>query len=240
MLALLTGSLRQWGMEQWAGRRLSEPGSGKNKNKIVCLTRGNGHLDAIILVASGAAWDVESLATATSHSLPETPWLLGGLAVLWACLLLTVAGLKSDTWFLMLIGGIGMIQNMYASAARRPPSAVNMKLSPYSKRPSIVGLSFDWPFDEENSNEDTQDTTDKWKEQLGYQDVPGVRGAIRELEKLFPKAGVALMQEFFPALVKYESERYRTKGEKRFWKKAFREFGMPVAPKASAGLQSTP
>ena len=61
--------------------------------------------------------------------------------------------------------------------------------------------------------------------------VPLVRGAIRELENTLPKAGVALMQEFFPALDKYEPERYRTNAEKKFWKKAFRESGMPAPSK---------
>jgi len=50
--------------------------------------------------------------------------------------------------------------------------------------------------------------------------VPGVRGAIRELEKVYPKVGFALMLEFFPAILKYEPERYRTNAEKKFWKKA--------------------
>ena len=45
--------------------------------------------------------------------------------------------------------------------------------------------------------------------------------AIQELEKAYPKAGFALMLEFFPALLKYEPERYRTNSEKKFWKKAY-------------------
>lgn len=66
---------------------------------------------------------------------------------------------------------------------------------------------------------------------LRYQMVLEVRSVIRELKKTFLKAGVALMQAFFLALNKYESERYRTNAEKKFWKKAFREFGMPVPSK---------
>ena len=50
--------------------------------------------------------------------------------------------------------------------------------------------------------------------------MPGVGGAIRELEKVYPKAGFALMVEFFSAVLKYEPERYRTNAEKKFWKKA--------------------
>ena len=126
---------------------------------------------------------------------------------------------------------MGMVQNIYASAARRPSGALNMRLTPYAQRPSIVGLGFDWPDDDKNSDEELEDETDQWRRALEYQMVPGVRGAIRELEKTFPKAGLALMREFFPALVRYEPERYRTNAEKKFWKKAFREFGIPVPSK---------
>ncbi|KAL7956843.1 hypothetical protein V8C34DRAFT_199740 [Trichoderma compactum] len=233
IFALLTGGLRQWNLEKWAGRRLNKPGRTGNKTKTVCLTRGNGHRHAMILVGNGAAWDLETLATATSASLAETPWLLGVLAMLWGCLLITVSGLKQNTWFLVLIGGIGMIQNIYASAARRPASAFNVRIMPYMPRPTIVGLGFDWPRDDEVSDEDLDDITGQWRQALGYETTPGVRGAVRELEKIFPKAGVALMLEFFPALVKYEPERYRTNGEKKFWKKAFREFGIPILSKDS-------
>lgn len=231
VLALLTGSLRKWNHEKWAGRRLNQPSNTKNKTKTVCLTRGNGHRHAMVLVGNGTAWDLEALATATSASLPETPWLLGILAVLWSCLLITVSGLQQNTWFLVLIGGIGMVQNIYASAARRPASTFNLRIVPYPPRPTIVGLGFDWPHDGETSDEDLDDETRQWRQALDYEATPGVRGAIQELEKVFPKAGVALMQEFFPALTKDEPERYRTNAEKKFWKKAFREFGMPVLPK---------
>ncbi|KAM0801860.1 hypothetical protein BDR22DRAFT_888307 [Usnea florida] len=179
----------------------------------VCLTRDNGHRFAMILIGKGTAPDLEGIATAKSESLAETPWLLG---------------LKQNTWFLVLIGGIGLVQNIYASAASRSSAALNMRLTPYRKRPSIVGLGFDWPYDDDNSDEELGDEAKRWRQALKYDQVPGVRGAIRELEKTIPMAGVALMQEFFPALNKYEPARYRTNAEKKFWKKAFREFGMPV------------
>jgi hypothetical protein len=233
ILALITGSLRQWRLEKWAGRRLNKPDKvgDKNKTKIVCLTRGNGHRHAMIFVGNSTAWDLESLATASSASLPETPWLLSTLAVLWGCLLVTISRLQQNTRFLLLIGGIGTVQNIYASVARRLIGAFDISIKPYLLRPTIVGLGFDYPLDDETSDEDLDDQTGQWQQALDYEATPGVRGAIRELEKTFPKAGVALMQEFFPALVKYEPARYRTNGEKKFWKKAFREFGMPVRPK---------
>lgn len=234
--ALLTGSLRQWNLEKWAGRRLTQPGDNKVKTKMVCLTRGNGHKYAMILVGRGTAWDLESMATAMSVHMTETPYVLGILAMLWSCLLIAVSGLKRNTWFLVLIGAMGMVQNIYAGAARRPPGAFNMNLMPYLQRPSIVGLSFDWPNDDETSDEEPTDENQHWRRPLPHKMVPGVRGAIREVEKLFPKAGVALMQEYFPATARYEPERYRTNAEKKFWKKAFREFGEPVPSNVTRNL----
>ena len=165
--AFITGSLRQWGDEKWAGRRLNRPGSTKSKTKTVCLTRGNGHRHAMIIIGKGTTWDFETLATARSESAAETPWLLGGLAVLWACLLIAVSGLKQNTWFLVLIGSIGMVQNIYASAAKRPYGTLNMRLTPYAQRPTIVGLGFDWPYDDENSDEELDDKTQQWKQGTG-------------------------------------------------------------------------
>ena len=101
---------------------------------------------------------------------------------------------------------MGIVQNIYASAASRPSEVLNIRLMPYAQRPSIVELGFDWPYDDENSDEELGDETQHWRRALRYQMVPGVRGVIRELEKTFSKAGVALMQEFFPALDKYEPE----------------------------------
>ena len=47
--------------------------------------------------------------------------------------------------------------------------------------------------------------------------VAGVRGAIRELEKMIPRAGFALMPVFFPAMFRVDRERYRDDREARFW-----------------------
>lgn len=54
---------------------------------------------------------------------------------------------------------MGIVQNIYASAASRPFGALNMRLTPYAQRPSIVGLGFDWPYDDENSDEELGDKT---------------------------------------------------------------------------------
>ncbi|KIW32331.1 uncharacterized protein PV07_03885 [Cladophialophora immunda] len=273
LLALLTGSLRQWNREKWPGRRLNksekrannrldkwkkqstsamassdpEGGTGvisrfppvtpssrqpqpdlqSNSNpreKIVCLTRGGGYRYAMILRCSKLAWDLETLATATSESLPETSWCLVGLAALWICLLISVSGLQSNTWYLLLIGGVGMLQNIYVASARRDPAALGLKMKPYEKRKTIIGSQVDenefWlkpslaePPDDELVREGPP-YLEPWK-------TAAVRGAIRELEKTIPKAGMALMPEFFPALLRMEKERYRDAKETRFWQLMF-------------------
>ena len=217
--ALLTGSLRQWNAEKWAGRRLNKPGSSKRKKMAIFLTRGNGHKYVMMLHSSGMSWDLETMATATSDSNSETPWLLGALALTWTCLLIAVSGLRTHAWFLIGIGVLGMIQNIVAGAVRRDFGTFSFKLT---RKSYIVAPGFDWPENQDasDSNEDVADETGQWRRRLAYNHVPGVRGAIRELEKMYPKSGFALMLEFFPAMIKYEPERYRTNTERRFWKKA--------------------
>jgi len=43
-------------------------------------------------------------------------------------LLITVAGMKQNAWFLLAIGCIGMVQNIYAAGARRYPGAYGIHL----------------------------------------------------------------------------------------------------------------
>ncbi|GAW14633.1 hypothetical protein ANO14919_040360 [Xylariales sp. No.14919] len=207
----------------------SNPGpSGRRpKTKIVCLTRGNGHRHAQILICSGSTWDLESLATSRTDSLPETPWCLAALAVLWVGLLISVSGLASSTWFLILIGGLGTLQNIYAASAPRSPESLGLRMKPFAERPTILGLPIDerkfWydpdsaePSDDEGVMPD--DPLVRKKPHLEPWETAGVRGAIRELEKTIPKAGMALMPEFFPAVWKVDRERYRDKKEARFWR----------------------
>lgn len=293
LFALLTGSLRQWSLEKWPGRRLNEsrsatagtheagtksaalstaaaavpssisanasdielgqaagPYSRANnisatteapnlkpesdspkepKLKVVCLTRGNGHRHAMVLVGTGTAWDLETLATATSDSLPETPWCLLALAVAWVCLLISVSGLKAHSWFLILIGGLGMLQNVYASAAPRDPACVGLAIARRegSGSSTIIGASVpEWPKDSElppdaGDPAPLPNNDPLLTHVLGPLQTIGVRGAIRELEKRFPGAGFALMLEFFPALVRVEPERYRHRRERQFWEWMF-------------------
>ncbi|KAK3690243.1 hypothetical protein B0T22DRAFT_536974 [Podospora appendiculata] len=276
LLALVSGSLPQWGLKKWPGRRLNPPRpeaaaadtpvqekgmaapnvpdlesgatslshrpisptnlnaqavggpgcsspqgpevrddretSGKpswkrNKTKPVCLTRGNGYCYAVVIIGSGRAWDLETMAAATSESLPATPWVLGALAIAWMTLLVSVSGIKLGTWYLILVGGLSMVQNVYASSVPRSPETNGLKLTPFSDRPTIIGSSAsESDFWDGNGDGEVSD------------DEVGVRGAIRELEKTLPGAGFSLMPVFFPAIIRFERELYRDSKEARFWK----------------------
>jgi hypothetical protein len=254
--ALATGSLRQWALEKWPGRRLNEPSeeesallgppklagldieSGnapkappapaceckfKPKTKSVCLTRGNGHPHVMVINGSGTAWDLETLATARSEALSETPWCLGVLAVAWTCLLISVSGLEANAWFLMAVGGLGMIQNVYAASARRPPESMGLALSTFEERPTIIGSSTCEPKHWYKGNRGNQVSDEALMTRILDPDkVAGVRGAIRELEKTIPRTGFALMPVYFPALYRTDRERYRDEAEARFWDLSFK------------------
>lgn len=50
------------------------------------------------------------------------------LATVWILLLITVAGLKENAWYLLIIGGLGMIQNMMVAGATRRTDTTGIHL----------------------------------------------------------------------------------------------------------------
>ena len=139
VLALFTGALPQWRFEKWACRR--------NTKKTFCLTGGNGTRNAMIIIGGGVGLDLEDLAAAesprllrrnesrTRQTLMDLPLAFRitqisciVLSVLWIVLLITVTGLKQNSWYLLLVGGLGMGQNVVAAGARRKPSATGIHL----------------------------------------------------------------------------------------------------------------
>ena len=235
--ALLTGALPQWVDEKWPRQRIN-PG----KRKVVALTRGNGHPHVLVIVNDGKGWDFEALATAAGSSRSETRFILTLLTICWTMLLITVSGLHQHTWFLIGVGGLGMLQNIYAAGATRSAGAFNIHLEPYSPCPTIVGYrqaSAVKAVDEPNSEEDPDDNVGEdspWASNI----APGVMGALMKLEKELPKAGASLLSVFFPGGLKYEEERFKFNREKKFWKRAFRRMGKPVPRRLTTTVSSGP
>lgn len=214
ILSLAAGSMRQWRSNKWSGRTL-----GPAKNKVTCLTRGNGNFHAMVFIGRPGSWDIESLASARSISQKETKWITITLAVLWTCLLISASGLKRHSWFLIAVGGIGMLQNVYAAGSTRKPGASNFHLRRPTGRSTIVGIQ-QLVTDIENSDDD--DTSPDWLNAQYNLDIKNVMGALIELEKTVPTAGLALLKVFYPGGLKYRKERIRYKVERKFWKRAFR------------------
>ncbi|EFX01141.1 hypothetical protein CMQ_6083 [Grosmannia clavigera kw1407] len=125
ILSFVTGSLPQWREEKWACRGKSD--------KDMILTRGNGSQHAILILGKGKGFDLETLATGrdrTSFSNPKATRIsLVILAALWVLLLITAAGIKENTWFLLAIGGLGLAENAFVAGTMRTPSAYGMSLS---------------------------------------------------------------------------------------------------------------
>jgi hypothetical protein len=238
LFALLTTMIPQWSAEKWAGRPIV-PG----KAKTVCLTRGNGHRYAMVIIANGQGWDLEAMAAGVPQPRQGTRSIILVLAVLWTLLLITVSGLKDHTWYLIGVGGIGMLQNIHSAGSSKSAGAFNVHLKPYEKRPSIIAHRPTRPvIDEPDSDEEIWPGEGEAIEPSGlytddgYKEAPlGVAEALMALEHELPKAGAALLPVFFPAGIQYEGKIFKYNKEKKYWKAVYRRIGRPVARSTPAG-----
>lgn len=120
LLAMGQGALPQWREEKWACRRKT--------HKVMSLTRGNGSPLVMVILGGGVGMDLEDLAAVRAKVLRNTKPLIGVFAMLWIVFLVTVAGLKNHSWFLLGIGCLGMFQNVVAAGAARVPAALNIHI----------------------------------------------------------------------------------------------------------------
>lgn len=122
ILAFLTGALPQWKQEKWSCRH--------NSKKTIILTTGNGSQHAIAILGAGKGLDLEELAAAdvTLFKPKMTRWGTMILGTLWIILLITASGIGDRTWYLLAVGSIGIVQNIYAAGTSRTPAAFGMPL----------------------------------------------------------------------------------------------------------------
>ncbi|KAH8652757.1 hypothetical protein BGZ60DRAFT_508663 [Tricladium varicosporioides] len=124
ILALTTGSLPRWKEEKWACRTHS--------NDVYALTKGNGSQNVIVILANGHGLNIEDLAMgqrdmdSTVQSTTRASIL--GLSIFWVLLLITATGVKLNTWFLLAVGGIGILQNIFVAGAPRRPENFGIHL----------------------------------------------------------------------------------------------------------------
>jgi hypothetical protein len=123
---LLRAVCRNRRKEKWACR--------KNTDKTVVLTRGNGAEHAIVIIGNGKGLDLEDLAAGptnvdVSASL-FTRIATGLLTLLWILLLLiSAAGEKENTCFLLAVGGLGILRTPPVAGWPRHPSAFGIHLT---------------------------------------------------------------------------------------------------------------
>ncbi|GAB1319241.1 RDD domain-containing protein [Madurella fahalii] len=123
VLALLNGSLPQWREEKWACT--------KKGGATVTITQGNGSRHAIVILGKkGVGLDLEILAIGTRTASPSafTRVASAVLALFWIVLLVVVAGLNENSWYLLAVGLLGGVQNLHAAGASRKPSALGIHL----------------------------------------------------------------------------------------------------------------
>lgn len=124
VLAIVTGVLPQWKKEKWACRP-------KSKYSYI-LTRGNGAQHAIVILGNGHGLNLEDLASGQSNVESSTNTLtravLLALSIFWVLLLIAAAGLKENTWFLLAIGGIGIVQNVFVAGRSMKPENYGIHL----------------------------------------------------------------------------------------------------------------
>ncbi|KAN0069078.1 hypothetical protein V8E54_012707 [Elaphomyces granulatus] len=123
-LAFTTGALRQWKKEKWACR--------PNAKDPYILTRGNGTQHAIAILGNKYGLNLEDLAAGQSNVDVSTNTFTRaavlGLSIFWVLLLITAAGLKTNTWFLLAVGGIGIAQNIFVAGWQRRPENFGIHL----------------------------------------------------------------------------------------------------------------
>ncbi|KAF7983222.1 hypothetical protein HWV62_23508 [Athelia sp. TMB] len=118
----------QWRQELW-GARLVEQG----KREVVCLTKGNGSGYVMVIKSAGHGLRLGDLAGAREIRLHSTVPFTFLMAVLWLVHLFTVQGVNQNSWYLLAVGGIGMVQNAFASGVRRKPGAHGFHIKEVSR-----------------------------------------------------------------------------------------------------------
>jgi hypothetical protein len=178
LLAIITGSLPHWMEEKYACRHDSK--------ETFVLTRGNGHQHVFVIENGltkvvrdkegkdrtiGQSLNLEDLAIQSPKPTRVARVILVGLAIAWVLFLITAGGIEKDTWYLLGVGGLGMVHNVYTANKTRTPGAhgVPVKEKPLNKCKRIQA------------------------EGRG-----GVMSVLKKAEEERPGLGLAVLKTFFP------------------------------------------
>jgi hypothetical protein len=203
VLALLESSLPEWRIEKWCTRK-------QDKDKTVCLTPGNGSNRVIVISSRAGDLDLEALAGGRFDSGWYTKGATIIFAICWILFLLAVAGIKENAWILLLVGTLGMVQNIVAAGLHRNPSALGIHLEP------------------DRGNDEQQSPFVYPKPPKSGERPEGIMSILKRLEVRYPRAGACLLDEFFhkgmrkeeeiwweEMRIKYESEKVKAREKQR-------------------------
>ncbi|KAL7790942.1 hypothetical protein V8C37DRAFT_382927 [Trichoderma ceciliae] len=172
MLAIITGSLREWRLQKYSCR--------KNTSDTYILTRGNGHPHVFVICPGpNSGLYLHDLAGAARRADFRTRVSSVILAILWLVFLITAGGLKTDTWFLLAVGAVGMAQNILVAGLPRKPEATGIPL---------------------------RQTMPTFGRREMNKDRPKVMAVLFNIEAEFPGIGLAIRREFFPDYALRENE----------------------------------
>ncbi|KAJ6140047.1 hypothetical protein N7471_006533 [Penicillium samsonianum] len=186
ILAYASGALPQWREEKWACRTL-------DKRKDVALTLGNGMQHVIVVLGAKGGLDLEDMAGGQLSYGEEgqarrgrlmrlmtprntTRMMTFLLAVMWLTLLLSSTGIQDHAWYLLAVGGAGMVQNLITAGAPRQPAMLGIPIR-LAMRSNLGNEASPIP--------------------MVFAEFK-VMHTLMELELDFKGAGRALLPEFFP------------------------------------------
>ncbi|KAL1941068.1 hypothetical protein VTO73DRAFT_7704 [Trametes versicolor] len=175
VLALTASGLPQWREEKFRAARKVKEGS----REVVCITRGNGSAFAMVVITDSGGIRLEDLAGGRFQRTVFTSIMSAVLCVLWVVLLLAVEGIQGDAWYLLAVGGLGMVQNVVAAGARR----------------SAAALGFH--FERTTKDDVVTDLTDK-----------KVMSTLQSAEEREAGVGLALLPLYFPGDLRAEEKAY--------------------------------
>jgi hypothetical protein len=170
LLCYASASIPQWRYEKWYARRTK-------KKKNVALTLGNGSQHVVIILGIEDGLDLENLAEGLAPDLWSTRFSTMALAILWLVLLIACTGIKANTWYLLAVGGLGMLHNTVVAGAPRRPVALGLPIEPVM------------------TSNDPEDGGSPRAEVFAE---PKVMWTLMELEGKYKGFGKALVEEFFP------------------------------------------
>ena len=135
----------------------------------------------MVILGHEDAWDLEAMSATWLKTRPKTCWVYLALTTLWTALLITVSGMKEYSWFLIGIGGLGTLQNIYVAAAAANPEELNIHLRPHPVCSTVTGYQMDQSAKRDlratdpGSSDEEQDNSflEKVVEEPGVNDVMG-------------------------------------------------------------------